>query len=160
MYTKHSVTEINHKRLAEIQKILQQKSLTKKGKEHKLHLVEKLMEQREKFLLIANHYVSVLPLLKSLVLILQAKKTNIHRSHDLIGVNLKSFFGCFVIYKSITNLTPSQLKSFDLESNAHRMNSLYVAQKNHELTEKMLSLKKRAWLIIWHQENTYRIHMI
>ena len=155
MYTKHSVTEINNKRLAEIQKILHLKSLTKKGKERKFHLVEKLMEQREKFLLIANHYVSVLPLLKSLVLILQAKKTHIHHSHDLIVVNLKSFFGCFVIYKSITNLTPSQLKSFDLESNARQMNSLYVAQKNHEL-----SLKKRAWLIIWHQENTYRIHMI
>ena len=70
LYTKHSVTEISRKRLAEIQKVLQEKSLTEKGKERKLRLVEKLIEQSENFLLIAHHYVSVLPLLKSLVLIL------------------------------------------------------------------------------------------
>ena len=48
LYTKHSVTEISRKRLAKIQKTFQVKSLTEKGKEHKLHLVEKLIEQREK----------------------------------------------------------------------------------------------------------------
>ena len=69
LYTKHPVTEISRKRLAEIEKVIQVKSLTEKGKERKLRLVEKLIEQREKCLLIANHYVSVLPLLKSLVLI-------------------------------------------------------------------------------------------
>ena len=72
--------------------------------------------------------------------ILQAKSTNIHRIHDHMVDNLKSFFGCFVKYKSITNLTSSQLKFFDLESNARRMKSFYVRQKNHELIEKMLSL--------------------
>ena len=56
--------------------------------------------------------------------------------------NLKSFFGFFVKYESITNLTSSQLKSFDFESNVRRMKSFYVGQKNHELIEKMLSLKK------------------
>ena len=39
-YTKHSVTEVSHTRLAEIQKVLQVKSLTEKGREHKLRLVE------------------------------------------------------------------------------------------------------------------------
>ena len=67
------------------------KSLTEKSKERKLRLVEKLIEQGEKYLLIANHYISVLPLLKSLTLILQAKNTNIHRIHDLMVDNLKSF---------------------------------------------------------------------
>ena len=57
--------------------------------------------------------------------------------------NLKSFFGCFVKYESITNLTSSQLKSFDFEYNVRRMKSFYVGQKNHELIEKMLSLKKK-----------------
>ena len=99
------------------------KSLTEKGKEHKLHLVEKLIENRQKIFLIANHYVSVLPLLKSLVLILQAKNTNTHCIHDLMVDNLKSFFSCFVRYESITSLTSSQLKSFDLESNVRRMKS-------------------------------------
>ena len=33
LYTKHSVTEISHKRLDKIQKFLQVKSLTEKGKE-------------------------------------------------------------------------------------------------------------------------------
>ena len=56
LYTKHSVTEISRKRLAEIQKALEVKSFTEKGKERKLRLVEKLIEQRENFL-IANHYV-------------------------------------------------------------------------------------------------------
>ena len=125
------------------------KSLTEKGKERKLRLVEKLIEQKEKFLLIANHYLSVLPLLKSLVFILQAKNTNIHRIHDLMVDTLKSFFGCFVKYESITNLTSSQLKSFNLESNVRRMKSFYVGQKNHDLIEKMLSLKKRTWLMIF-----------
>ena len=106
--------------------------------------MEKLIEQREKFLLIANHYLSVLPLLKSLALILQAKKTNIYRIHDLMVDNLKSFFSCFVKCESITNLTASQLKSFDLESNVRRIKSFYAGQKNHELTEKMLSLKKKG----------------
>ena len=136
LYTEHSVTEISRERLAEIQKVLQVKSLTEKGKERKSRLVEKLIEQREKFVLIANHYVSVLPLLKSFVCILQAKNTNIHRIHDLMVDNLKSFFGCFVKYESITNLTSSQLKFFDLESNVRRMKSFYVRQKNHELIEK------------------------
>ena len=91
----------------------------------------------------------VLPLLKSLVLILQAKNTNIHCIHDLMVDNLKIFFGCFVKYESITNLTTSQLKSFDLESNVRRMKSFYVGQKNHELIKKMLSLKKRTCLMIF-----------
>ena len=121
LYTEHSVTEVSRKRLAEIQKVLQVKSLTEKGKERKLRQAEKLIEQREKFLLIANHYVSVLPLLKSLVCILQAKITNIHRIHALMVDNLKSFFGCFVKYEFITNLTSSQIKSFDVESNVRRM---------------------------------------
>ena len=81
LYTEHPVTEINRRRLAEIQKVLQVNSLTEKGKERKLHLVEKLIEQREKCLLIDNHYVSVLRLLKSLVFILQAKKHE-HPSHS------------------------------------------------------------------------------
>ena len=81
LYTKHLVTKISRKQLDEIQKFLQKKSLTEKGKERKLHLVEKLIEQRGNFLLMANHYVSVLPLLKSLVLILQAKKHE-HLSHS------------------------------------------------------------------------------
>ena len=51
LYTEHLVTEISHKWLAEIQKVLQ----VKKGEECKLRLVEKLIEQREKILLIANH---------------------------------------------------------------------------------------------------------
>ena len=36
LYTEHSVTEVSRKRLAEIQKVLQVKSLTEKGKERKL----------------------------------------------------------------------------------------------------------------------------
>ena len=111
--------------------------------------MEKLIKQRENFLLISNLYVSVLPLLKSLVLILQAKNTNIHRIHDLMVDNLQSFFGCFVKHESITNVTSSQLKSFDLERNVRRMKSFYVGQKNHELITKMLSLKKRTWLMIF-----------
>ena len=55
LYTEHSVTEISRKRLAEIQKVLQVNSLTEKRKERKLRLVEILIEQREKCLLIANH---------------------------------------------------------------------------------------------------------
>ena len=74
LYTKHSVTEISCKLLAYIQKVFQVKSLTEKDKEPKFRLVDKLMEQREKIFLIANHYVSVLLLLKFLVLIHQTKK--------------------------------------------------------------------------------------
>ena len=56
LHTKHLATEISRKRLAEIQKVLQVKSLTEKGKERKLRLAEKLIEQRENFLLFAKHY--------------------------------------------------------------------------------------------------------
>ena len=49
LYIEHWVTEISRKRLAEIQKVLQVKSFTEKGKERKLRLVEKLIEQRENF---------------------------------------------------------------------------------------------------------------
>ena len=107
LYTKHSVTAITRKRLAKIQTVLRVKSLTEKGKERKLCLVEKLTEQGENFLLIANHYVSVLMSLKFIVLTLQAENTNIHRIHNLMVDNLKSFFGCFVKYEPITNLTSS-----------------------------------------------------
>ena len=139
LYTEHLVTEISHKRLAKIQKVLQ----VKNSEERKLRSVEKLIEQTEKILLIANHYVSVLLLLKSIVCILQAKNTNIHRIHDLMVDNLKSFFCCFVKYESITNLTSSQLKSFAFKSNVRQMKSFYVGQKNHELIKQMLSLKKK-----------------
>ena len=105
---------------AEIQKVLQVKSLTEKSNDLKLRLLEKLREQKGKFLLIANHYVSVLPLLKSLVLILRTKNTNIHCIHDLM-VDKLSFFSCFVKYESITNLRSNQLKSFDLQPDVRRM---------------------------------------
>ena len=104
LYTKHSVTEISHKRLDKIQKFLQVKSLTEKGKEHKLCLVEKLIEHRQFF-------VDCQPLClfyhcwNPLYLFPKQKNTNIHRIHYLIVDNLKSLFGCFVKYESITNLT-------------------------------------------------------
>ena len=71
---------------------------------------------------------------------LQAKNMNIHCIHDLMVDNLKSFFSCLIKYKSITNLTSSQLKSFDVESNVCRMKSFYMGQKNHQLIEVVFSL--------------------
>ena len=114
LYTKHSVTEISRKRLAKIQKTFQVKSLTEKGKEHKLHLVEKLIEQREKL------FVDCQPLCFCFTTVgipctYSPSKKHEHPSHSWSdGRQFNVFFGGFAKYESITNLTSSQLKSFAL----------------------------------------------
>ena len=89
------------------------KSLTKEGQERKERLMSKLFHQKPKFQLTAYFFLSVLPLFKTLVLILEQKEPLIHRIHSMLCENLKIFFPCYVKFQLLTSLNLKDLKSID-----------------------------------------------
>ena len=57
--------------------------------------------KKSQFKLAPNIFLSVIPLFKSLVLILEQKKPLVHRIHSILCENLNAFFACYVKFESI-----------------------------------------------------------
>ena len=61
--------------------------------------MEKVIHKHKTLLLISNAYLTIFPLFKSTVLIFEQKEPQVHKLHDMMINNLRSFFVCFMKYE-------------------------------------------------------------
>ena len=109
-YNKYNINEIGVNKIKNIIKTFKKKTLTEDGRERKQRIVEKLVHKHKSLLLISNSYTTILPLFKSMVLVLEQKEPQVHKLHDMMVNNLRSFLACFIKYEVIKNISPKQLK--------------------------------------------------
>ncbi|XP_052282792.1 uncharacterized protein LOC127879778 [Dreissena polymorpha] len=90
------------------------KKMTADGQKRKKEIVEKVMFQERKTLLILYFYASVLPLMKRYVVLFQSKEPLVHRLNDEQVDVFREFLSCFVKQEHIVNKNGKQLKNMDL----------------------------------------------
>ena len=61
--------------------------------------MEKVIHKHKTLLLISNAYLTIFPLFKSMVLIFEQKEPQVHKLHDMMINNLRSFLVCFMKYE-------------------------------------------------------------
>ena len=93
--------------------ICQKKSLTHQGLDRKKRIVDKLFYTRIVTDLHFNLYISVLPLIKSFVLMFEQKEPMIHRLFDELKVCMRSFLASFIKVDNIAYLTAKNLSLID-----------------------------------------------
>ena len=114
------------------------KNLMKEGQKCKERLKSKLFNQKSQFQLTVKFFLFVLPLFKSLVLILEQKEPLIHRTHLMLCENLKLLFACYIKFESLTPLDPKGLKSMDAENNIRKLETLYVGDEAEKLAKSLM----------------------
>ena len=102
------------KRVKTIQKVCHQKSQTKAGKEGKERVVEKLLFSRKKTEIQLNFYVTILPLIKSFVLVFEQKEPMMHRIHDELTSVVRYFFACFLKIQILADISSKMLSPLDV----------------------------------------------
>ena len=110
IYNKYYINEVGVNKLKDINKTFKKKTLTEDGRDRKQRIVEKLIYKHKSLLLISNSYTTILPLFKSMVLVFEQKEPQVHKLHDMMVNNLRSFLACFIKYEVIKNISPKQLK--------------------------------------------------
>ena len=94
--------------------ICQKKSLTHQGLDRKKRIVDKLFYTRIVTDLHFNLYISILPLIKSFVLMFEQKEPMKHRLFDELKVCTRSFLASFIKVDNIAYLTAKNLSLIDV----------------------------------------------
>ena len=139
--SKAGVTGDAIKSIDEILKKMSKKGLTKKDKARKARIFEKVIFKREKTHLIAHFYNSVLPMLKSFVLIFEQKAPQVHRIHLQISESC-DFLSCFVKHESVKRLTGSKLKQLPIKNELQKTKDFYIGSSTEKVARKLRREKK------------------
>ena len=108
------ISEKSKARVEIIWSICQKKSLTHQGLDRKKRIVDKLFYTRIVTDLHFNLYISVLPLIKSFVLMFVQKEPMVHRLFDELKVCMRSFLASFIKVDNIAYLTAKNLSLIDV----------------------------------------------
>ena len=84
-------------------------------------------------------YMSVLPMFKSLILVLKQKVPMVHRIHGEVVEFVERFFTAFIPVKKLKELTPSGLRGLDVSNPA----------LHHPLSEVFLGKDTEAIVVQW-----------
>ena len=114
IFRKHDVSLAAKERLKQIWKLNGSKNMTNDGKKRKKRIISKVIFQAKKSILTLSFYQSVLPLLKSYVVLFQSKQPMVHILADRQEQLFRDFLSCYVKQEEIVNKTPSQLKTMPL----------------------------------------------
>lgn len=117
---------------------LKLKTLTKDGKTRKERIVDRLFTKNVKTQLILNFYVAALPMLKDYVCTFQCQEPMIHKLNDWQDETTKKYLASFIKAEKLTNLTPMQLKAFDVGSieNNLPLKDMFTGKKTSNLLKK------------------------
>ena len=140
IYNKY-INEIGVNKIKDINKPFKKKTLTEDGRDRMHRIVEKLIYKHKSLLLISNSYTTILPLFKSMVLVFEQKEPQVHKLHDMMVNNLRSFLACFIKYEVIKNISPKQLKKVNILDNVRQPRSFFVGDSNEILISNMLKDK-------------------
>ena len=79
-----------------------------------------------------------------MVLVFEQKEPQVHKLHDMMVNNLRSFLACFIKYEIINNLSAKRLKKVNILDNVRQPRSLFVGHSNETLISNMLKIRKFA----------------
>ncbi|XP_052234163.1 uncharacterized protein LOC127846705 isoform X2 [Dreissena polymorpha] len=113
---KREVSEDAERRVKEIQMELSRKNMTKDGQARKQRIIERLLERNTKTDLVLNFYVSVLPMLKSYIVLFETKEPLIHKLIDKQEELMTKFLACFIVPDAVSNKSGKQLMNLNLTS--------------------------------------------
>ena len=105
IFDNYNLNEISIKRIKEINKSFSKKNLTEDGKDRKQRIIAKIIYEHKILILTANCYTTILPIFKSLVLVFEQKEPQIHKIHDMMVNNLRTFLTCFMKHEVIKDLS-------------------------------------------------------
>lgn len=91
------------------------RNFTAKGKERKKRICDKIFANNRSTLLIINFYVSIMPLLKSYVVLFQSVDPMIHKLHDNQERAFRDFLSCFVKPSYLFDCPANQLQVLKFE---------------------------------------------
>ena len=146
LFNNYDLNEACIKRIKEIQKTFEKKSLTEDGKDRKQRIIEKIIYKHKTLILLANCYTSILPLFKSLVLVFEQKEPQMHKIHDTMVNNFRTFLACFVKFETIKNLSAKRLKTFDIINNVRPSRTFLFGDSNKLIINQMLKNKNDSEL--------------
>ena len=128
---KHSVNEAGKQKIKIIQRQFQSKSLND-GKDRKRRIVDKIIHKHKSLLLIANSYVTILPLFKSLVLVFQQTEQQLHKLHDMMVNNFRTLLASFMKFEVIMELSAKKLRKLNIEDNVRQPRTFFFGEKNEK----------------------------
>ena len=132
IFRKYSVSKHAKDVINGILNTLQQKKMTKDGKDRKNRIIKKVITMEVKTVFVINFYKAVLPLLKKYVLLFQSDKPMIHLVYGELEVLFQDFLGCFVKPEYLVGLDGFKLAEMDLTSKDKFLNlsQLFVGKSN------------------------------
>lgn len=135
IYKRHNVSETAREYIRKIYSNLEGKNMTEAGKERKSRITRKLFDCNFTTKLIANLFVSVLPMLQEYIKLFQSSIPMIHKLHDKQFELIKSFFACFLKPEVFASLGNSEIVKIDVKQKCHHLpvKSIFVGQKAKEL---------------------------
>ena len=95
MFTDYDLTDVAMNPIKEINKQYAKMKLTDDGLAQKKESLTNQNFKNQEFFLHVNCYLAILPLFKNLVLIIEQKKTLIHRIYDMLVDNFRTFLMLF-----------------------------------------------------------------
>ena len=152
LYNKYNLNESGINKIKEINRNFKKKSLTEDGKDRKQRIIEKLIYKHKSLILISNCYL-ILPLFKSMVLVFEQKEPQVHKLHDMMVNNLRSFLACFMKYEVIKHLSAKQLKKVNILDNVRSSRSFFVGDSNEHIINNMLKDKNDREIVKEFREN-------
>ena len=153
LYNKYNLNKSGINKIKEINRNFKKKSLTEDGKDRKQRIIEKLIYKHKSLILISNCYLTILPLFKSMVLVFEQKEPQVHKLHDMMVNNLRSFLACFMKYEVIKNLSAKQLKKVNILDNVRSSRSFFVGDSNEHIINDMLKDKNDREIVKEFREN-------
>ncbi len=139
LYDTYKVNEKAKRKITYFHHDLVKKSMTDKGKARKKRVVEKLFFQYPTTQMQLSVYESVLPIMKSYVMVFQGKSTLVHKLHDQQLQVFSTFLGCFVKPEYFNDKTPAELTNLDVtKPTIHLSNSqVYMGAKARSVVQKL-----------------------
>ena len=137
IFEQNGCTEKAKESILLIQKQMKKKGLTKKGKDSKSRIYEKVIFQKHETLLIANFYEAVLPMFKSFILVFEQKTPQVHKLHLKLSEVTRDFFTYILKCESIKGLAGSKLKKVNIKNELRITKDFFVGASNEKLTRKL-----------------------
>ena len=138
LYREYGVNDKGKRKIKFFHNDLTKKSMTDKGKLRKKRIVEKIFFSCPKTLLHLSLYQSVLPIMKSYVMVFQRKETLIHKLHDNQLETFCTFLGCFMKPESFSSKNPAELVNLDVSKPGTQLKKtqMFMGKKATEIVEK------------------------
>ena len=105
---------------------LYKKKLTDAGTKRKAVVSGKLFKNRRYTILMISLYISVIPILKSYVMLYERKEPLVHTLHEEHSKLLEQFLACFIKPEILINKSVKELLELDVTKNNMKTADMFI----------------------------------